>query len=119
MLIQGQAGTGKSFLIKCLQQLLGTSLKVGAFTAQAAKNIGGETLHKMLSIVPGQLTAGISDRKIDEVRKLLAGVKYFILDEYSMIGCEMLSCISSRLQSIANNDEPFGGYSFILVGDLK
>ena len=45
-----QAGTGKTFLLWAVTKLLGKKVKVGAFTAKAAKNIGGETLPRLFSL---------------------------------------------------------------------
>ena len=46
----GTAGTGKSYLIWCLQELLGDQLRVMAPTGAAAYNVHGHTLHSLLSI---------------------------------------------------------------------
>ncbi len=50
MIISGTAGTGKSYLIKCLKKLLGDCLRVTAPTGVAAYNVDGYTLHSLLSI---------------------------------------------------------------------
>ena len=39
ILIQGGAGTGKSYLIGCIRNELQNLLKIGAFTASAAVNV--------------------------------------------------------------------------------
>ena len=50
MSILGTAGTGKSYLIKALKNMLGNALKVTATTGLAAFNIDGETVHSALSL---------------------------------------------------------------------
>ena len=50
MILQGRAGTGKSFLIRCLQKLLKELVRVGAFTAKAAYMIDGQTLHSLFKL---------------------------------------------------------------------
>ena len=50
MIVSGTAGTGKSYLIWCLQKLLGDHVCVTAPTGVAAYNVHGHTLHSLLSI---------------------------------------------------------------------
>ena len=50
MIVSGTAGTGKSYLIWCLQKLLGDHVRVTAPTGVAAYNVHGHTLHSLLSI---------------------------------------------------------------------
>ena len=50
MIVSGTAGTGKSYLIHCLQLLLQHQLSVAAPTGVAAFNVDGHTLHSLLSL---------------------------------------------------------------------
>ena len=50
MIVSSTVGTEKSFLIKCLQGLLGDLLMVTAPTGAAAYNVHGHILHSVLSI---------------------------------------------------------------------
>ena len=50
MIISGTAGTGKSYLIKCLRLLLNDQMCVAAPTGVAAFNIEGHTLHSLFSL---------------------------------------------------------------------
>ena len=50
MLILGTAGTGKSFLIQAIAQLLGVKCLLTATTGIAAFHIGGITLHSALHL---------------------------------------------------------------------
>ena len=50
MIVSGTAGTGKSYLVWCLQELLGDQLRVMAPTGAVAYNVHGYTLHSLLSI---------------------------------------------------------------------
>lgn len=58
VVIQGEAGTGKSYFIKCLQKHLPGRIKTGAYTAQAAVSIRGITLHKLFSLRVGHKNHG-------------------------------------------------------------
>ena len=50
MIVSGTAGIGKSYLIWCLQELLGDQLRVMAPTGAVVYNVHGHTLHSLLSI---------------------------------------------------------------------
>uniref|UniRef100_T1L6D4 ATP-dependent DNA helicase n=1 Tax=Tetranychus urticae TaxID=32264 RepID=T1L6D4_TETUR len=93
-MVQGKAGSGKSFLIEKLANEFKSSLGedsvvILAPTGVAAVNINGKTIHSFLSI---------------------GKVKVLIFDEMSMIGLTMLAKISQRLQEgRGSSQEPFGG----------
>ena len=53
IIITGQAGSGKSFLIDSLRQLLGESCNVCSYFGTAAFNIQGQTLHNVLKLPVG------------------------------------------------------------------
>lgn len=103
MVIQGEAGTGKSYLIKCLQKLLGKKLKVGAFTAQAAANIDGQTLHSLFNLYPTRLHEELNATSKHMLKTEYEDLEYIILDEFSMIGCNFMHCIDRRLREIGND----------------
>ena len=50
IIINGTAGTGKSYLINCLRLLLGDSVRVAAPTGVASFIIEGRTLHSLLHL---------------------------------------------------------------------
>ena len=51
MIVCGSAGTGKSYLINCIKEMLGSECILAAPTGVAAFNIGGQTLHSLLRIL--------------------------------------------------------------------
>ena len=119
-LICGTAGSGKTFLIRALKQLLGDACIVCAPTGVAADNIGGRTYH---SLVPMPRTdVDRDDIKLDEGPRLtqmkidLHGVKYLILDEMSMVGRRSLAHIDEMLRQAKGSEEAFGNMNIIFVG---
>ena len=46
------------------------------------------------------------------------GIKWILLDEFSMVGNTMLKLIHLCLQEAKGNKLPFGGVNIICVGDL-
>ncbi|KAF5328905.1 hypothetical protein D9611_014252 [Ephemerocybe angulata] len=123
--VGGKGGTGKSYLIETIVELLDRlgrqhELKLSAFTGIASTLIGGSTLHSLLSLGPNH-------KKATEAGKLLVAewrkVRYLIIDEVSMISAQFLATISARLR-LAKGDDPsgcskiFGGISMIFMGDF-
>ena len=50
MIVSGTAGTGKSYLISAIANLLGNQCILTGTTGMAAFNIGGKTLHSVLHL---------------------------------------------------------------------
>ncbi|KAE9522577.1 hypothetical protein AGLY_016999 [Aphis glycines] len=85
--VTGEAGTGKSYVIKCLVHAIRQELKkdvaILASTGIAAFNVGGLTMHRLLQL-PVEHKRGtpkyspLSDTALDAIRKALKNV---VLDE--------------------------------------
>ena len=126
MIIQGTAGTGKSYLIGAIRQTLEldsfpdkSPLLLLAPTGVAAFNISASTVHSSLHI-PIKEKIDLDGARLIKFQEELRHVKYILIDEMSFIGRNLLSCIDSRLRQAfpENSLFPFGGRSIILVGDL-
>ena len=119
LIINGFAGTGKSYLISALRSLLQQSCIVTATTGKASFNINGKTIHSVLNLPVGP--RGNNDLKGQSLSRLqdrLHDVKYILIDEYSMLGQTVLGWIDKRCrQATGLHDEILGGKSIILVGD--
>ena len=122
MYIAGVGGTGKTHIVNAVLRLfalLGRSneIMVGAPTGAAALNIGGYTIHSLVML------PSTSKQIMQQLRELWSPVKYFVIDEVSMIGARFLADISRRLQ-LAKGDtgaaavNPFGGVNVIFTGDF-
>jgi ATP-dependent exoDNAse (exonuclease V) alpha subunit len=124
--IEGTAGTGKSHLINAMchliEQKIGDAIKVAAPTGRAANNVGGLTIHKLLQIVPNDLSyvPDLKGMALQLLQNNLKDMKYLIIDEISMVGCNFFALIDRRLrQATCRPSALFGGISLILVGDMK
>ena len=119
LIINGFAGTGKSYLISALKSLLQQSYTVTATTEKASFNINGKTIHSVLNLPVGP--RGNKDLKGQSLIRLqdrLCHIKYILIDEYSMLGQTSLGWIDKRCrQATGQQDEIFGGKSITLVGD--
>jgi ATP-dependent DNA helicase PIF1 len=122
--LTGEAGSGKSYLIKYLQQLMeeqGKSLVITATTGQAAWNISGITLHKFMAM--GLATQDV-DTLMQQVSKNKAAVAKFrrtnllLIDEVSMLEEEFANKCDQVLRQCLGVARPFGGIQLILVGDF-
>ena len=119
LIVNGGAGTGKSYLINAIRNLLRTSCAVTATTGKAAYNINGCTIHSLLKLPVGtrgnkELTA----QALVRLQNNLKGIAYIIIDEYSMLGQTMLGWIDRRCREATGiSDEVFGHLSIILFGD--
>ena len=129
--VEGDAGSGKSELIKVLSHVLEKEFRKagddpdqpyilkGSFTGEAATNIKGQTLHSLFNLCFDPTRMGqLSDRVRDKKRDMLQNLKLLIIDEYSMIKADMLYQVDQRLKEIMLRDDPFGGISVILLGNI-
>ena len=132
ILITGPAGTGKSYTIKHIIEMLqanGKNIGLTATTGTAAFIIGGQTIHSFMGL-------GIDDRSIADIfikiknrsniYKTLAELDVLIIDEVSMLDTILFEKISDilcyvKLHSLKKTEllnKPFGGIQIILIGDF-
>ena len=134
--IAGEAGTGKSHLLKLLiyairqlkiksgQDLNKPSVIVMAPTANAAFLIKGKTIESALCINMSKYNT-FSRRSADSVSQLAfeyEDVAAVICDEISMVGTNKLAAINYQMQGMASSEKRnmfMGGKSFIAAGDLR
>jgi hypothetical protein len=121
MYIGGMGGTGKSQVLKALQQFFKVRneshrFMVVAPTGSAASLLGGSTYHSLFGINDYN-EKGLTN--LAQVRTRLVGVDYIFLDEVSMLSCHDLYRIACQI-AIALNvpDQPSGGLSMIFAGDF-
>jgi len=120
--ITGEAGVGKTFLLKTLPALLfDKSVVVTALSGIAAVNAGGCTLHSFSGIGKGDesadaLIAGIR-RKFPVVKRWRAA-DVLIIDEISMCSADLLEKIEKIARAVRGSAAFFGGIQVIAFGDL-
>ena len=119
MIVSGTAGTGKSFLISALAQLLGNSCLLTATTGMASFNICGKTLHSALQLPVRSIQHELQGATLQRLQLRMKDKCYLIIDEMSMIGHRMMAWVDKRLrQATGKLDSPLGGVSVILIGDF-
>ena len=115
LIINGVAGTGKSYLINAIRTLLSTKCAVTATTGKAAFNINGVTVHSLLKLPVG--SRGYKDltgQNLIRLQESLHNIDYIIINEYSMLGQVTFGWIDRRLkQSSGLQDKLLGDKSVI------
>ena len=125
LFITGKAGTGKTTLLKEVVSRLKEENKVVAVTAPtgvAAHNAEGVTLHSLLRLPLNPYFPGIRIPKLhslnDEERRVVRNLDVLIIDEVSMVRCDMMDAADDILRHYRSNNEPFGGVQIVMFGDL-
>lgn len=92
-----------------------------AFSGKAASLINGTTLHTDFALPINQYGGELptlSNDVANTIRAQLVNVKLLIIDEISMVGAKNFHYVHQRLIQITGRNEPFGGISVLVVGDL-
>lgn len=114
--VTGNAGTGKSTLIRYLRSVLDRKLVVVAPTGVAALNAGGVTIHSFFHFPPKIHEE--EDIKLVYDRKLYQKLELLIIDEVSMVRSDLMDSVDKFLRKNRSNNTPFGGVHLLLIGDL-
>lgn len=119
LIVVGLAGTGKSYLIKALRNLLQTKCVVTATTGKASFNIKGVTIHSLLKLPIGiKNEKDLTGETLNRMQDNLANTEYILIDEYSMLGQTTFGWIDKRCkQATGLHNKVLGGKPMILIGD--
>ncbi len=133
--ITGKAGTGKTTLLKRIVEQTQKNVVVVAPTGVAAINAGGVTIHSMFGLpltcfVPGNdyvdLNLATNRRRLmhehmhfrkDKLR-VLRELDTLIIDEVSMVRCDILDAMEFVMRAVRHSDQPFGDVQVLLFGDM-
>lgn len=116
--VTGDAGTGKSTLIKLFLSRTGKRVVVLAPTGVAAVNISGQTIHSFFRFPPKPLHWNNIPVVPDMFMEIYRKVETIIIDEISMVRVDLLDAIDMFFRKNLNTSVPFGGKQIIMVGDL-
>ena len=135
--LTGKAGTGKTTFLKYIKENCLKQIAVVAPTGVAAINAGGVTMHSFfqLPFSPFIPDAGGFNRQNEEItnknsllsrlrmttekKKTLQELELLIIDEISMVRCDMLDAVDAVLRHIRRrNNEGFGGVQVLFIGDM-
>jgi hypothetical protein len=135
--LTGKAGTGKTTFLKYIRENCPKQMAVVAPTGVAAINAGGVTMHSFFQLplspyVPdtGSLRKNNDEttsrssllsclRMTNEKKKVLRELELLIIDEISMVRCDMLDAVDAVLRHIRRrHHEQFGGVQVLFIGDM-
>jgi len=135
--LTGKAGAGKTTFLKFIRQVIEKKTIVLAPTGVAALNAGGQTIHSFFKIAPSiylpddyRLRQRADPEDVDKRtiydfftyrknhKNLIKSMELLIIDEISMVRCDLLDVVDKILKTFRENfDEPFGGVQVLLIGD--
>lgn len=129
--LTGKAGTGKTTFLKYIreeyQDKVGNVI-VLAPTGIAAVNAGGQTIHSFfnLRLAPHRIgNKNLTEPPIYSMPKyykekidIINNLSLLIIDEVSMVRCDILDAIDRILRVYRKNQKPFGGVRALLIGDI-
>ena len=134
--LTGKAGTGKTTFLKYIRDHCPKQLAVVAPTGVAAINAGGVTIHSFFQLpftpfVPaaggfnhdpnaGNIQTLLENQRLTrEKRKVIQELELLIIDEISMVRCDVLDAIDVLMRHIRHRHyEQFGGAQVLLIGDM-
>jgi uncharacterized protein YpbB len=133
--LTGKAGTGKTTFLRYIREHSLKQTAVVAPTGVAAINAGGSTIHSFFQLpfspfmpeVKGMQPGNVNNKhtlfgkiKLNSERiKVIRQLELLIIDEISMVRCDLLDSIDAVLRHFRNrHSEPFGGVQVLLIGDM-
>ncbi len=135
--LTGKAGTGKTTFLKYISNHLTKKMAIAAPTGVAAVNAGGSTLHSLFQLpfgtyIPNYPMGWSGQQEINNKntllaklrmsnakRQLLEELELLVIDEVSMLRCDVLEAIDAILRMVRKKEqEPFGGLQLLFIGDL-
>jgi len=135
--LTGKAGTGKTTFLKYIKESCAKKMAVVAPTGVAAINAGGVTIHSFFQLplspfipevrgfMPGGEEASNKHtllgrlRLNSERRKVLQELELLVIDEISMVRCDVVDAIDLVLRHVRHRyNERFGGVQVLFIGDM-
>lgn len=116
--LTGRAGTGKTTFLRKVRENVNKRFLVLAPTGIAAINAGGETIHSFFGFPLTALSADVKGNINGNKISLLRHIDTIIIDEISMVRCDIIDAIDRTLRYFCKSALPFGGKQVVFVGDM-
>ena len=116
--LTGRAGSGKTTFLHKVQELVNKQFLTLAPTGVAAMLAGGDTIHSFFGLPMDVCYPGTMG-KMNEARiQTLLHTDTIIIDEVSMVRCDIIDAIDYTMRKTLRSSLPFGGKQVIFVGDM-
>ncbi|MFI3316948.1 MAG: AAA family ATPase [Rikenellaceae bacterium] len=126
LFLTGKAGTGKTTFLRSIVQSIDKRVVVAAPTGVAAINARGVTLHSLFQLPFGPNVPGATHSSSFALRKigrkklaLIRSIELLVIDEISMVRCDLLDAVDQTLRQVRRNSRPFGGVQLLMIGDIE
>lgn len=116
--LTGRAGTGKTTFLRNVQNHVNKQFLVLAPTGVAAILAGGSTIHSFFGLPMEVCTPNIYGTMSEARINVLESADTIIIDEVSMLRCDILDAIDRTMRRALRTPQPFGGKQMIFVGDM-
>ena len=124
--LTGKAGTGKTTFLRTLRERTPKRMVVLAPTGVAAINAQGQTIHSFFQLPFGPIVPGMTfkergtyNKMSKEKKNLIKTLDLLVIDEISMVRCDVLDAVDQELRKYRDRGKPFGGVQLLLIGDLQ
>lgn len=116
--LTGRAGTGKTTFLRNVQKMTNKRFITVAPTGIAAILANGETVHSFfglpLDVCEPETFGNMSKSKIAALRS----ADTIVIDEVSMLRCDIVDAIDCTMRRVLRRSQPFGGKQIVFVGDM-
>ena len=134
--LTGKAGTGKTTFLKYCKENEKKNTAIVAPTGVAAINAGGTTIHSFFQLpftpfIPESRGFGNNEHVTDkhsligklrltnDRKEVMQQLELLIIDEISMVRCDVLDAIDTILRHVrSRHSQAFGGVQVLLIGDM-
>jgi len=116
--LTGRAGTGKTTFLRKVQQMVDKQFITLAPTGVAAILAGGDTIHSFFGLPMDVCTPGTMGKMSEARIQTLLHTDTIIIDEVSMVRCDIIDAIDFTMRKTLRSMQPFGGKQVIFVGDM-
>lgn len=116
--LTGEAGTGKTTFLKRVQKEINKNFLVLAPTGLAALSAEGETIHSFFGFPLEALDSYPEYNLNKDKHIIIRKTDTIIIDEVSMVRCDIVDAIDYVLRTELKSNLPFAGKQIVFVGDM-
>lgn len=134
LFLTGRAGTGKTTFLHTTLESINKRYLIAAPTGVAALNARGVTLHSLFQLPFSPFIPTTTEETPQPIKRekpkfnnkigrnklaLIRSLELLVIDEISMVRCDVLDAVDATLRRIRRNEKPFGGVQLLMIGDIQ